>query len=249
MSDLESRIDVCRGRLEAAPASRAFIPLADALRQAGRCDEALTVLESGLARHPRAVAALVTLARTYAGLGRPAQAAEVAGRVLEADPDNLVALELLGQQEQRRGDLLAAMGHFERLAQLEPDDRHWAEVLGQLRQQRQAATAVGGVNEADGFATLTLVDLYLSQGYHRKAAALLQRLGQERPGDPEIGARLAAVGALPAIGGRDEAAAADRDAAPERMPPGASTVRREQSREQFAMWIDRLRSERGSAQP
>lgn len=243
MASLDARIGECRERWAAAPASRAFIQLADLLRQAGRCDEALDILEAGLARHPRAVGGLVTLARTLAAVGRPAPAAEVAGSVLELDPDNLVALELLGDEQRRRGDLVGAIGHYERLVQLEPGDRHWATVLADLREQRTAAAAAaaGDADGDSGFATLTLVELYLAQGYRQKAATMLRRLAADRPGDPEVQARLAEL---------DPAGA---DSGPEPAPasaPGpsfrAAAEKREQSREQFAMWIERLRAERGA---
>ncbi len=234
MADLETRISECRRRWEAAPGSRAFIPLADLLRQAGRTDEALVVLEEGLSRHPQAVAGLVTLARTLAAAGRPVESGEIAARVLEHDPDNLAGLELAADEDRRRGDLVAAIGHYERLAELAPDDRHWPAVLSGLREQRATLAAAEGAAEDGGFATLTLVDLYLAQGYNQKAEAVLARLAVERPDDPEVRRRLAA---LPAAGDRVPEA-------PVVAPPLDRTGRRELAKEQFAMWIERLRVER-----
>ena len=200
MTDLNARIIECRQRWEAAPLTRAFIPLADLLLQAGRHDDALAVLEEGLRHHPQAVGGLVTLARTLASARRPAQAAEAAARVLEFDPDNLVALELIADEDRRRGDLVAAIGHYERLAQLDPEDRRWEGAVTILREQRTAAASAGG-DGADGFATLTLVDLYLAQGYRQKAESLLRRLAIERPDDLQVGRRLAALpGPAPADG-------------------------------------------------
>lgn len=254
MVGIDSRIDECRRRWEAAPGSRAFIPLADVLRQAGRSEEALAVLEQGLAAHPRAVGALVTLARTLAAVGRQAQSADVASRILEHDADNLVALEILGEHERGRGDLVAAMTHFERLVQLEPDDSHWAAVLNALRAEKAAAQAAGGEGDEGGFATPTLVELYLAQGYRQKAVAMLERLVAERPGDTSLRERLAALsGPAPVSGEAAAAGAAAGDPSPatqgtarEAAPVGGSD-RREQSREQFAMWIERLRADRGAA--
>ena len=229
--------------------SRAFIPLADLLRQAGQPEEALAILDRGLARHPRSVAGLVTFARTLASVGRPTQAAEVATRVLEFDPDNLVALELLAEEDRRRGDLVAAIGHYERLVQLEPDDRHWPAVLGGMREQRKsaAAEAAGGGAET-GFATLTLVDLYLAQGYRQKAESLLRRLAVERPDDLQVGRRLAELpGVAPTAVEPVEPTpvlVSGAAAATARMMPDDAGDRREVAREQFARWIDRLRTER-----
>lgn len=251
MVELEDRIAECRRRWEAAPGSRAFIPLADVLRQAGRCEEALTLLEEGLAAHPRAVGALVTLARTLSAAGRTERAAAVASRILEQDPDNLVALEMLGEDERRRGDPVAAIAHYERLVQLEPDDRHWQLILAGLREQREAEANEGGDPDA-GLATLTLVDLYLAQGYRQKAEAMLRRLVASRPADAGLRARLSefATDEPQAAGAMSGETVATGPAAPGpgRPPavPGAGD-RRDQSREQFALWIERLRSERGAA--
>ncbi len=250
MNELDSRIGACRQRWEGAPGSRAFIPLADLLRQAGRCDEALAVLEAGLARHPEAVGGLVTLARTLASAGREDAAADVAVRVLEHDPDNLVALELLADAEERAADLPAAIAHCERLAQLEPGDPHWADRLARLRDAWSAAPADG--EGGSGFATLTLVDLCLAQGYRGKADKLLRRLAAERPGDPLVAARLAALhesgdGDLP----DPSTVLAWPGAEGSLVPPAggvAGAARREAAREQFTRWLDRIRAEREAPQ-
>jgi tetratricopeptide (TPR) repeat protein len=250
MTDLNARISECRERWGAAPLTRAFIPLADLLRRAGRNDEALAVLDEGLRHHPQAVGGLVTLARTLASAGRPTQAAEAAVRVLEFDPDNLVALELIADENRRRGDLVAASGHYERLAELDTDNDHWAAVLTSLREQRAAAAVdASGSDGAEGFATLTLVDLYLAQGYRQKAESLLRRLADERPDDLQVGRRLAE---LPGAKLAEEDAGASGPSPGGDPLPNAGTStgrddagdRREQARMQFASWIERLRIER-----
>ena len=258
VNELETRIDVCRRRWEAAPVSRAFLPLADLLRQAGRPDEALAVLEAGLARHPEAVGGLVTLARPLAAAGRGEDAADAAVQVLALDPDNTVALELLADAEERAGDLAAALAHCERLAQLEPGDPHWAASLARLRDAWSAGTAVGPDGRGGGgFATLTLVDLCLEQGYRDKAVRLLRRLAAERPGDPAVAARLAELdpdGVDGPYGGDDPEGAGEAGAwaagGPAARRPAVATVgaggaaRREAAREQFTRWLDRIRAER-----
>ena len=244
MTDLETRIRECRLRWTSAPRSRAFIPLADALRQAGRWEDALAVLEAGFAHHPNAVGGLVTLARSLLAAGREGDAADAAGRALELDPDNLVALELLAQGDRQRGDLRAAIGRYERLIELAPGDGHWSGLLGRLREEQ--LTTVGGAagdDDGPGFATLTLADLYVAQGYRLKAEQLLRRLAGERPDDPEVMRRLAALPASPQPGGSEGLRGTTTPAPTGRgLPPAAE--RREQAREQFARWVDRIRSER-----
>lgn len=241
MSDLEARIRECRQRWDEAPRSRAFIPLADLLRQAGRADEALAVLENGLARHPTAVAGLVTLARALMAAGREPAAAEAAGRALELDPDNLVALELLADDSRRRGEFENAVRHYERLAALAPGDRHWPAALGRVREEQMSCAQDTGPEAEAGFTTLTLADLYLAQGYRQKAELLLRRLAETRPDDPEVMRRLASLPASTATGGPGSGEP-PVPAAGSRPQPGAE--RREQAREQFARWIERIRTER-----
>ncbi len=249
MDEIDNRIDACRARWEVAPRSRAFIALADALRQGGRYDEALTVLGEGLAVHPGAVGGLVTLARTQLAAGWGEAAADTAVRVLEHDPDNVVALELLADAEEQSGELAAAIAHCERLAQLVPGDPHWATRLAALRDAWCGVPGEdGGDGAASGFATQTLVDLCLAQGYRDKAARLLRRLAAERPGDPLVAARLAAVGLDPDAD-EPEPAVASAAGGPERTLAAMAGIatgsaRREAAREQFTRWLDRIRAER-----
>ncbi len=74
-ANIERQIQFYQRKYELNPHSRAFAPLADLYRKAGRLEEAIEVLEAGLAEHPRYVSALVILARCHVDAGgRPSRA-------------------------------------------------------------------------------------------------------------------------------------------------------------------------------
>ncbi len=136
-----------RRRHELAPESRAFAPLADLIRRAGRPGEALGFLEAGLERHPRFLAAWLIKARCHLAADRPGPAREALQRALAIDPDNLQALRLLADLARSRGETGEAVGLLERLAWLDPADREAAGLLGELR-GAVAAPATGAAVEA-----------------------------------------------------------------------------------------------------
>ncbi len=61
-------------RLAADPASRLFLPLAEAYRAAGRLADAERVLRAGLVRHPEHHSARASLGRVLRGSGRNEEA-------------------------------------------------------------------------------------------------------------------------------------------------------------------------------
>jgi choline-sulfatase len=92
--------------------------LGKALAARGRTAEALAVLqESGGA--PAEPATLNATALTLLDAGRPAEAAEVLGRVVAAHPDNARAYELLGVAAMRLGQPQQARAHLEKALQLD----------------------------------------------------------------------------------------------------------------------------------
>lgn len=117
-------------RYEQAPGSRLFAAVADAYRAAGRLDEAVRVLRSGLDKHPLYVSALVLLGQCHLDQQQE-DAAEVAfARVLELDPENMVALRYRAERARRRGALERAVELLRRLLEIDPFDREVQADLG-----------------------------------------------------------------------------------------------------------------------
>ncbi len=94
-TDIERQIQFYLRKYELAPHSRAFAPLADLYRRAGRVEEALEILAAGLVEHPQYVSALVIRGRCHVDAGQSEAADKAFQRVLELDPENLVALKQL----------------------------------------------------------------------------------------------------------------------------------------------------------
>jgi len=230
----QARIEAYRQRLAAAPESGVFVPLAELLAADGDLDGAVTVLEAGLARLPRSVAARVVLGRILLAAGRGERAREVLAEVLDADADNLVARQLLADDARRRGDWEASVGHLDHLARLEPEEERWTAALAEAHARAEGSGAAGQA----GFATMTMVDIYVAQGYLDRAAEALRRILAAQPDRADARRRLAEVEAALAEAG--EAAPPDGEDAP---AAGGEARRRQRSvhKEQFARWIERIR--------
>lgn len=95
-------LDELRRRLRKDPASIVFAHLAEELRRAGRCREAVHVCRTGLEIHPEYVSARVTLGRALAALGQLDEAALELGMVRSVAPENLAAARALEEVEARR---------------------------------------------------------------------------------------------------------------------------------------------------
>jgi len=77
------------------PHSRIFAQLADALRKAGRLEEAIQTCRSGLRDHPTYAAALVVLGRALLQKGQPLEAEKELTAALKLSPGNVAAHRLL----------------------------------------------------------------------------------------------------------------------------------------------------------
>ena len=246
--DLQQRIVICRQRLEAAPQSRAFAPLADSLRQAGRYVEALAVLADGLKRHPKFQAALVIQGHTLLDSDRSAEAQTVLRQVLQYDNDNVVALRLLTEDARSRQAWREAIPLLEKLCVLEPDDDRWPRVLAETRANR-ALPDPADVPDTS-FATLTLVEIYLAQGYRAKAMAALRQMQAREPEREDIAAKIGEIGIMEGevpsgVDGRQttrEAPGLDNEVgyAARRAKMAA---KRAEEKKHFETWIERIRSD------
>jgi tetratricopeptide (TPR) repeat protein len=128
-----------------APESRAFAPLADAYRAAGRLDEAVRLLETGVGRHPRYVSAFVLLGFCQRDLHQDDAAEATFARVLELDPDNLIALRYRAECARRRGVPERAVEYLRRALELDPFDREVQADLGLVTTALERETRERGV--------------------------------------------------------------------------------------------------------
>jgi tetratricopeptide (TPR) repeat protein len=192
--DLEQKIEMFSLRLAEDPHSRLFAPLADLLRQAGRLEDALELLDDGLERHPDYVSALVIKGQTLLESGMMDQARSVLAQVLELDCENFVVLRLLTEDARSREAWAEAVPLLEKLVVLDPDDVRWNGALAEARKLLTpvASDAPAGTPEPTGssFATMTLFDSYLALGYGDRALEALRDLESREPGREDVRQRL-----------------------------------------------------------
>jgi tetratricopeptide (TPR) repeat protein len=244
--ELEKQIEIFSRRLAQDPHSRVFAPLADLLRQAGRWEDALELVDDGLGRHPDYVSALVIKGRTLMDAGRVEEARRVLVRVLEMDGENFVVLRLLTEDARSRRAWTEAIPLLEKLVVLDPDDKRWPGALDEAKQFVTRDTFSSP--EESSFVTMTLVDIYLAQGYRAKALDALQRMAAREPDRQDILERIAQVkGEGPSFGDslEEPGSVPHTPAGPPASPGERREHRRAGEKKQFEDWLDRLRQEGG----
>lgn len=249
MADRQAQIERLRKRFNASPDSRAFAPLADLLRQEGQTEEALVLLEDGLARHPDSLSAMVILGHTLLDANRRDHARKVLVRVLDLDPENFVALALLVDDAIGQEVWHLAVPWLEKLVEVEPNDPRWGELLGQGRMQlsaerKEPPRAVPAASHDDGFATMTMVDIYMEQGYLKKALAALRLMQAQDPRRQDVQAKLGQVLSLMDSSGELEGGLPG-DTSP--VPPTSQrqqlASQRSRDKQKFQDWINGIQPE------
>lgn len=130
-----SRLDDLRRRVEKDPASIAFAQLAEELRRAGRCEEAIEVCHAGLQRHPGYLSARVTFGRALLELNRLDEAQHELDVVLKSAPENLAAIRGLAEIFERRGDLADALKQYRAALTLARHDPELEETVATLTRE------------------------------------------------------------------------------------------------------------------
>ncbi len=236
------------------PQSRAYLPLADLLRQKGDYSEALGLLEEGLARNPGHQGAMVVLGSTLLQAGRTDHGVKVLERVLELSPDNFVVLKTLAECFLASDSFAEALPLLEKLVELEPDHGEWADLLLETSERLEGHQNAIKENNLDPetvdtdssknreFATMTLVDILVAQGYLDKALVALQRMQKNDPQREEVRNRILEIqGSLAQTGPQTETQESGQpDIAVDRKEV---LKQRAAHKEQFGNWIDGLKSQ------
>lgn len=244
--NLDQKIEIFTARLAQDPYSRVFAPLADLLRLAGRFEDALELLDDGLGRHPEYLSALVIKGRTLLDAGHMDQARQVLARVLEQDPENFVVLRLVTEDARSRQAWEESIPLLEKLVVLDPDDERWPGALSEARQFAARDQSADPVDSS--FATMTLVDIYLAQGYQAKALAALHQMAVREPERTDILQRIAEIQAVGPSSPADPDGGSRPPLAPIETPAGLGgkmAAKRSTEKKKFEDWIDRIRQEGG----
>jgi tetratricopeptide (TPR) repeat protein len=140
-----SEIEKLEARYAENPDGRYFAPLADAYRKAGRVDDAVKLVTTGLARHPDYLSAHIVLGRCQLDRKDDAAATAAFSRVLELDRENIIALKALAEIAERAGQPDDARRWLMRLLQVDGMNAEAEEDLqrlgGPLPEGEEAAAA------------------------------------------------------------------------------------------------------------
>ena len=113
------------------PASKLFFPLAEEYAKAGRIDEAIELLRTGIKAHPDLLGARVSLGKALLAKGLHAEAKAEFEQVIVANPDNIMAHKKLASIYLHAGDKPRAVASCQAVLAVNPSD---AEVL-KLREE------------------------------------------------------------------------------------------------------------------
>jgi len=208
-------------RYQEAPNSHVFAPLADACRKAGLLEEAIEICDRGVAENPGYTSGHVVRGKCYYDAGKPREAMASFEQVLGLDPNNLVALKYLGILAAEAGDEEAARERFRHILALDPEDREIVDKLEAIEtpgdetgdagardpedveavpeihdDDFEGAAIILGNEEGTGsdeLATMTLADIYASQGYVDKALRIYREVLRRQPANDSARAKVAAL--------------------------------------------------------
>lgn len=119
---LDAIIQSYQDKVKANPDSLHFVQLADAYRKKGSLDEALEVVQTGLARHPNLLSGLLMMGRIYGARRQYAEAVEALKRVVQREPNNMTAHALLSQSFMSLNRWTEAIGEYQKILSLNPED-------------------------------------------------------------------------------------------------------------------------------
>lgn len=115
------------------PQSRAFAPLAEAHRKAGRLDEAINVARTGLEIHPDYSGGLVVLGRALYEKDELDNAAEILQKAVSESPESYLGQKFLGKILMDKGESKGALRALEAANLLSPEDEEVARLLDEVK--------------------------------------------------------------------------------------------------------------------
>jgi tetratricopeptide (TPR) repeat protein len=115
------------------PQSRAFAPLAEAHRKAGRLDDAIKVAKAGLEIHPGYSGGLVVLGRAFYEKGELDNAAEILKKAISDTPESYLGQKFLGKVFMDKGEISGALKAFEAANLLSPEDDEVVRLLEEVK--------------------------------------------------------------------------------------------------------------------
>jgi len=242
------------------PHSTAFVSLAEAYRQMGLLDDALEIVEKGVAFLPKFSPGYTCLGRIQGQRGELKAAYAAFSRALEIDPDSVPTLKglarvcgVLGQKERSR-ELL------ERASHIQPEDAAVAKMLAALGPAPSAPVAVVPAqelipadNDADAseaedarapIATATIAEIYVKQGLLGKARQVYRGLLQANPGNAGLEERYRELDRQLKGEGATAVAVPEQATSSVSASAGSAGGDDEQSLATLRRWLDAIRDRR-----
>jgi tetratricopeptide (TPR) repeat protein len=179
------------------PEGRAFAPLADAYRRKGELEEAQSLVQDGLDRHPDFATGHLVAARVECDRGDLVAAREHLDRVLDLDGGNILALIDRADAAVSEGDHEGALTDLKMALRLDPGHVEARRRVDDLEsglgwELETTSLEEPEISDSGGsILTRTMGDIYASQGFYEKAVEVYEHLYERDPDDLELEARLA----------------------------------------------------------
>ena len=187
------------------PRSPVFVPLSEIYRKMGFLDDAYQVASTGVRHLPGYAPGHVALGRVQSQCGDLVAASGSFSKALDLDADSLPALKGLARVKRQSGELTEARRLLERAVALAPNDETLSRILASLAPEEKAPASAAAPAPAarmarrahrppaDPFTTVTIAEIYIRQGFLRRAHKIYRDLLATDPGDEEIRQRLIAL--------------------------------------------------------
>lgn len=160
-------------RFNKDPKSKIFVQLADAYRKNNMIDEALEILNKGLAFHPNYPLAHLIFGKCNFDKRQLEQAKESFKKTLSFDPQNIVALRMLAQTCEAIKDEDGQIEAYKGILAIDPFDAPAEEKLTRLESLRRK----------EPLYTVAMAEEYEKQGDIEKALSIYENLSFTTPND------------------------------------------------------------------
>jgi tetratricopeptide (TPR) repeat protein len=190
------------------PHSTVFVPLCEAYRQMGLLDDALDIALKGTQVLPGFSPGFTALGRIQAQQGNLEEATLAFEKALSLDRNSLASLKGLAKVRSRLGGKEQARDLLLRAAALQPEDdgvRRWLDQLGPQPSPPSTQPDQGeedvpsppsprpGKPKNDPISTGTIAEIYVRQGFLKRAAKIYRDLLQSDPHNEDIRQKLVAL--------------------------------------------------------
>ncbi|UCD18939.1 MAG: hypothetical protein JSU64_05800 [candidate division WOR-3 bacterium] len=155
------------------PQSRIFVQLADVYRKNNMVDEALDVLNKGLAYHPEYPLAFLVLGKCYFDKRSHVQAKDAFEKTISLDPQNVVALRMLARTCEMLKDEKGQINAYKNIIAIDPLDTNAKEKLAMLE----------ALQRKEPLYTVAMAEEYEKQGNIEESLKIYENLLFTDPSD------------------------------------------------------------------